>query len=81
MANPAAAMAALTASQNAQMVQQLGMKELQNEQTHFVKMAEAVAQGERARSNLVEKFGNDMASDAGNQMKNQHDSLSSSSGA
>lgn len=81
MANPAAAMAALTAQQNAQMVQQLGMQAMQNEQTHMLKMAETVAQGERARANLVEKFGNDMASDAGSQMKNQHDSLSSSSGA
>ena len=79
--NPAAAMAALTAQQNAQMVQQLGMQAMQNEQTHMLKMAETVAQGERARSNIVEKFGNDMAADAGSKLKGQHDSLSSSASA
>jgi hypothetical protein len=79
--NPAAAMAALTAQQNAQMVQQLGMQAMQNEQTHMLKMGETVAQGERARSNIVEKFGNDMAADAGNKLKGQHDSLSSASSA
>jgi hypothetical protein len=79
--NPAAAMAALTAQQNAQMVQQLGMQAMQNEQTHMLKMAETVAQGERARSNIVEKFGNDMTADAGNKLKGQHDSLSSASSA
>jgi len=79
--NPAAAMAALTAQQNAQMVQQLGMQAVQNEQTHMLKMAETVAQGERARSNITEKFGNDMAADAGAKLKGQHDSLSSSASA
>jgi hypothetical protein len=81
MANPAAAMAALTAQQNAQMVQQLGMQAADSANTHMLKMAETVAQGERARSNLVEKFGNDMQSDAGSKLKGQHDSLSSSSSA
>lgn len=79
--NPATAMAAMTAQQNNQMVQQLGLQALQNEQTHMVKMAETVMQGERARSNIVEKVGNDMAADAGNKLKGQHDSLSSSASA
>lgn len=81
MANPAAAMAALTAQQNAQMIQQLGMQAADSANTHMIKMAETVAQGERARSNIVEKFGNDMTADAGSKLKGQHDSISSSASA
>jgi hypothetical protein len=81
MANPAAMMAALTAQQNANMVQQLGMQAVQSEQTHMLSMAETVAQGERARTNMVGKFSDNMAADAGSKMKNSHDAVSSTAAA
>lgn len=76
-----AAMMGMMAQQEAQATQQIGLQMMQNEQTHQTKMMETQAQGQRARTNMVEKLGNDYNADSATTGKNSHDSASSASAA
>jgi hypothetical protein len=66
----------LTAQGEAHMAQTIALNMAQNDGAHKLQMAQTVAQGERHKQNMTEKFSNDTSADAMNKAKNAHDSLS-----
>jgi hypothetical protein len=75
-AGKAAQLGLLTAQGEAHMAQTIALNMTQNDQNHKLQMAQTVAQGERHRQNITEKFSNDTSADSMNKAKNAQDSLS-----